>query len=431
MKRKILLTAMVTAWLVGSSAFASIARLAVLGTEPTFTAANQGATTTNVVNGSLWYDDDYNMFYNPSAIMDNKNFVSFDKGLEGGWVSSVGDSFAYGLYFNRGGSAAATYGATANLVAPGINTATNTSYAGAGNNNINTQRSIDLLFGGDAGIKWGADLTWAYNRNQLIATSTQNDLEATNRYWHLSLGAEIMGFEPFLGTTIASQFQRNNSIASQQAADVLDDMNVGVRYKYEAWTPYVTYRKFRRSGNGPGVSDNTVTGAVSTQVQTDFSIMGIGVGHDSKIADGVHVMKNVGLYYNSVGDTAGTVFNLRDYKEYLLPVNLALEAEATSWLTLRAGLEYYFWAERKLANLGTSTTTASTAATDKRTSLTNATTVRIGSTFKFGKLHIDSAFGNGTQAAPVVASTDSVNSASSSIGFDSNTFALVSASYHW
>lgn len=426
MNRKLLLTAMVAAWLVGSSAFASIARMAVLGTQPSFTAANQGTVTTNVVNGALWYDDDYNMFYNPATIVDNKNFVSFDKGLEGGWVSAIGDSFAYGVYVNRGSSAAATYGATANLVAPGLNSSTVTSYAGAGNGGLDTQRAIDLLFGGDTGIKWGVDVTWAYNRNQTIATTTQNDLETSSRYWHVAAGAEIMGFEPFIGTTLSTKFQRNNTDTSAQSADVLDDMNAGIRYKYEAWTPYATYRKWRRSGWGPGVADATTATGGSTQVQTNFDIIGLGVGHDSKIADGVHVMKNVGIYYNSVGDTAGATFNLRDYKEYILPLNLALEAEATSWLTLRAGLEYYVWAERKLANLGTSNATAATAATDKRTSLAKNTTVRIGSTFKFGKLHIDSAFGNGTTVG-----TDNVNSTSSSIGFDSNTFALVSASYHW
>jgi len=454
MKRKILLTAMVAAWLVGSSAFASIARMAVLGTQPAFTGANNtaaniaaggtGGTTTNIVNGALWYDDDYNMFYNPSTIMDSKNFVSFEKNLEGGWVSAIGDSFAYGVYVNRGGSGSngvqnGMYGATANLAAPGLNTATNTAYAGTGTGAgsgvtpINTQRAIDLLFGGDMGIKWGVDVTWAYNRDQTPATATQQGLEASNRYWHVSAGAQVMGFDIFLGTTIASQFQFNNTNLPTTAVDNLVDQNIGVRYKYEAWTPYVTYHKFRRSGNGPGVSDPTVSGAASTQVQTNFDIIGGGVGHDSKIADGVHVLKNIGIYYNSVGDTAGSTFNLRDYKEWVLPINLALEAEAASWLTLRAGLEYDFWAERVFANNGTSLATASTAATSVRQSQANLPTVRIGSTMKFGKLHVDSAFGNGTVKTTGAAGDGSsqTTAGASSIGFDSNTFALVSASYHW
>lgn len=428
MKRKILLTAVVAAWLVGSDAFASIARLAVLGTQPSFTAANS-AVATNVVNGSLWYDDSYNMFYNPSAVMDYKDYVTFQKGNntsgngggEGGWVSSVANSFAYGIYVNRGGSAAGAYGDTARLVAPGINSATNTAFAGTSANAINTQRAIDLLFGGDTGIKWGAKLTWAYNRNQGIATQAQDDLEATSRYWHAAIGAQVMGFEPFFGTTLSSKFQRNNTDKSNAAADVLDDMNAGVRYKYEAWTPYVTYRMFRRAGNGVGVQDTTTTTG-DTQVQTSMKVLGIGVGHDTKIADGVHLLKNIGWYYNSVVDTAGNTFSNRDYKDYVMPLNFALEADAASWLTLRAGAEYHLWNERKFASLATSLQTDATAAKDKKASQAGISSVRIGSTFKFGKLHIDSAFGSGG------ANQTDQNQA---IGFDANTFAFVSLTYNW
>ncbi|HRK02729.1 MAG TPA: hypothetical protein PLH57_08700 [Oligoflexia bacterium] len=430
MKRKILLTAVLATWLVGSNAFASIARLAVLGTQPSFTAANSSVAT-NVVNGSLWYDDSYNMFYNPSAIMDYKDYVTFQKGNstsgngggEAGWVSSVARSFAYGIYVNRGGSAAAAYGDTARLVAPGINSATNTAFAGTSANALNTQRAIDLLFGGDTGIKWGGKLTWAYNRNQSIATQAQDDLEATTRYWHLALGAQVMGFEPFIGTTISSKFHRNNtSDKTLQATDLVDDMNVGVRYKYEAWTPYVTYRKFRRAGDGVGVNDPE-TSSGSTQVQTSMNVLGLGVGHDMKIADGVHLLKNVGVYYNSVVDTAGATYTNRDYKDYVLPVNFAIEADAASWLTLRAGAEYHLWNERKFASNGTNSTTNATAAKDKKTSQAGISSVRIGSTFKFGKLHIDSAFGNGA--------TTNQTDQTQAIGFDANTFAFVSASYNW
>lgn len=420
MKGKLLTSAILATLLVGSNAMASIARQAVLGGQPVFTSAGTAAVVTNGVNGSLWYDDSYNVFYNPAYINEHKNYVTVNKGFEGGWFSSVMENFAYGVYVNRGQTAAtgtpgATYGG-GTFVAPGLKPQA-TMVGGSALNN--TRRPIDLFFGGDTGIKWGAHLAWAYHRDQTGAIKGRDDGEITNRYWHMDLGAEVMGFEPFIGLTAFSKYQNNN--AANFSNQDLYEFNIGTRYKYEAWTPYVAYRKYREAGSN---------GAFARQVQTRHSLYGLGVGHDTKVADGVHIMKNIGLWYDAVQDDSAidaiTLLGTERFRKYnhtILPINLALEAEATSWLTLRAGLTYDFINERKFDS---STNDASTSLADKKQSQNGTTTVRIGSTVKFGKLHIDSAFGNGTTATTSGETLDS-----SSMGVDSQTFALVSASYHW
>jgi len=368
MKGKFLTTAILATLLVGSNSFASIARQAVLGGQPTFISAGGSGVATDAVNGSLWYDGDYNVFYNPSYINDNKNYVTVEKGGEGGFFKSEFENFAYGVYFNRGqagdggtvaaapnaAGAEATYGGTS-FVSPGLrisNRFVGTQFT-ALSNMTGTIRPIDLFFGGDTGLKWGMHLSWAYNRDQSIANKTASanneSLEASARYWHVDLGTQIMGFEPFVGLTFASKAQMN--LPTTNIVENLDEFNVGFRYKYEGWTPYATFKKYRKSGNGnPAAVPNTLGNVSAVQPSilspsARMNIWGVGIGHDTKVADGVHIYKNIGFWQNSVLDdtrdptnTAGFSELNSNYKDMIVPLNVAVEGEATSWLTLLRAL---------------------------------------------------------------------------------------------
>jgi len=428
MKGKLITSAVLGAMLVGSNAFATIARQAVLGNQPAFSTLGSATTTTvNTVNGSLWYDDDYNVFYNPAYIMDNKNYVVVQKGFEGGFFKGEFDNFAYGVYVNRGGvgNANAGYG-NANLVAPGIRY--NTSLNGSAGTAVSTQRPIDFFVGGDTGIKWGLHVGWAYNRDASVATKTAGtttqpfaDAERTARYWRFDLGASVMGLEPFAGATLFSKIQDNTA---NNVTQNLNDFNVGTRYKYEGWTPYVMYRQYRESGSSGTGLTSIVTGLNVGQRQHRTRIIGGGVGHDTKVADGVHVMKNIGFWYGSTEDDGSTTEYRRDFKRMILPINVALEAEATSWLSLRGGIGYEFIDSVKGAN---TTAVVGTTLSDRHQSQAGSPTFRIGSTFKFGKLNIDSALGTGGSVTAGTAATLDGTTA----GFDAQTFAQISASYRW
>jgi len=422
MKGKLLITTMMAAWLAGGSAFASIPRVAVMGSQPVFTSQGGSGVVSNAVNGSLWYDDDYNVFYNPSALMDNKNYVTVQKGLEGGFFKGEFENFAYGIYMNRGGGAAQTGYGGGQFVSPGVASNTNlinglNASSGVANTassaTLNTQRPIELFLAGDTGIKWGAHVAWAYNRTQTGATVTNADGEITNRYWHFDLGAQVMGFEPFIGATLFSKYQNTAASTNRSVEQALDEFNAGLRYKYEGWTPYVAFKKFREGAKGL---------EALTQAQVRMNHYGIGVSHDTKVADGVHIYKNIAYWMNSVEDDAGIAESAKDYKETVVPINVAVEGDATSWLTLRAGASMDLINQRKFAR---SSSTASLSVADKVTSVAGTPTFRVGSTLKFGKLHVDSAFGTGATTA------EAVNLDSQNVGFDSQTFALLSASYHW
>lgn len=417
MKGKLMTTALVALLLTASNAMASVARQAVLGGQPVFTSDGAAAVVANAVNGSLWYDDNYNVFYNPAYVNDYKNYVTINKGFEGGWFSTVFDNFVYGVYVNRGQTAAggtpgAAYGG-GNFVSPGVRA--NSSIITAVPTAINTQRPIDFFFGGDMGIKWGLHVAWASNhRDDSKVQNTNADGEISNKYWHFDLGAEVMGFEPFIGLTALSNYENKN--ASSVATQRLDEFNIGTRYKYENWTPYVTWSKKREAGS---------SASAARQVQVRHSILGLGVGHDTKVADGVHIYKNLGFWTNSIEDDSFTAETARKYTQMVVPINFSIEAEATSWLVIRAGATYDFINRKKFARTSASD---SVSVADTVRSQSGTVTARIGSTLKFGKLHIDSAFGNGAAgAAPGGETIDGT----STMGFDSQTFAIVSAAYHW
>ncbi|MBI3541837.1 MAG: hypothetical protein HY075_00995 [Deltaproteobacteria bacterium] len=153
-------------------------------------------------------------------------------------------------------------------------------------------------------------------------------------------------------------------------------------------------------------------------------------------------MKNVGFWVNSVEDDNGAAAATlggqagpdrnKDFKDFVLPLNVAIEAEATSWLTLRAGATMDLVNSRRFASSNKGANANPAAITDKGQSQNGNTNFRIGSTFKFGKLHLDSAFGTGAANA-AVNQNGSTNSGldNQSVGLDSQTFALLSASYHW
>jgi len=416
MKGKLLTTAIVASWLVAGSAYATIARQAVLGNQPLATFNGAGVSS-SLATGALWYDDDYNVFYNPSYVMDNKNYVVVQKGLEGGFFKGEFENFAYGVYLNRGGTTAGPQTVYApGMVSPGLKQ--QNQYTGAGATALNTQRPIDLFFAGDTGVKWGLHLAWAYNRNQTVATKANDGGEVTNRYWHADFGMQMMGLEPFIGLTFASDYQDNSGATTTPYTQSLNEFNAGVRYKYEGWTPYFAFKKFRDGGVN--------NGAGTTQIQSRVNQWALGVGHDTKVADGVHVLKNIGVFINSYEDDAPAAEANRDYKETIVPINVAIEGEATSWLTLRAGASFDLFNQQSYAR---SNRNPDVSVNDKVKSLAGTTSFRVGSTFKFGKLHMDSAFGVGAAAADGSSTQNGLDG--SNFGFDAQTFALVSVGYHW
>jgi len=224
---KRIVSALVLAGMIAStSAFASKARELVLG---------QGGAEVVSGYGSFYYDDVYNMFYNPAYINDYKNWVAFEKGTVGnaefGFASSM-MNFNMGLYFNR-------FGGTQNLA------------AADGDASI-----VDLMFGGDTGVKWGLGLNYGASKSSAIVD---------HNFFGARVGVSVAGFDPFIGFTLAAQDK-----ALGTKTNTYNDMNAGIRYHYGEWVPYAVFN-----------SAKTKVEATTIETKTSAYALGIVVKRSS------------------------------------------------------------------------------------------------------------------------------------------------------
>lgn len=340
MNKRIVSALVLAGMIASSSAFASKARELVLG---------QGGAEVLGNYGSMYYDSVYNMFYNPAYINDFKNWVSFEKGTVGnaefGFASSM-MNFNMGLYFNR-------KSATPNI--------------GTSNSDASV---VDLVVGGDQGAKWGLGLTYGQGNN--TADTVQNSFIAR-------AGISMSGLDPFVAFNISSQDK-----ALGVKTTTYSGMNGGLRYHYGEWVPYA-------------LISSTKSKNEATTVETKTTGYALGLGRETKLAEGARLVYS--LYYkHSETKTA----DVKTASNMAIPMQAGVEADALSWLTLRAGVNH------TLIGNGNA----------KKTS------AKIGGTFHVAKVDLDYAFGNGNAAGG-----DSSDSAD--VGFDANTFHQISMRYSW
>ena len=347
---KRIVSALVLAGMIASSAaFASNARNMVMGTGGADNFSN---------GGSFYYEDAYNFFYNPAYVNDYKNWAIFEKGTGNdaasfGFVTSM-MNFNMGLFFNRNA-------ALADFTGNGGNIGTN---------------ATDLMIGGDMGVKWGLGLTYG--------TSTAEPASGVNKESNLDvrLGASFSGLDPFISFKIIGKDKLDSTNVTKYS-----NTTIGARYHYGEWTPYAAYRmaKGKDEASGAESKKNALT---------------IGVGRETKLAEGARLV--YAIYWNNTKTETAPTVATTDRKTNNLPIDMAIEADALSWLTLRGGVNHVLSSDNN----------------------TQKTTARIGGTFHVAKVDVDYAFGNGSA---VGGNTPD----SSDVGFDSGTFHQIGMRYSW
>jgi hypothetical protein len=364
-KQAILLSLAALGMIVGSNAFASRAVTLVNGT---------GDAGVVLDAGSFYYDDNYNMFYNPSYINDFKNWATIEKSnspgttAQGGFVTSF-SNFNFGLYLNRG-NAVRTYAANG-VATAGI-------VQGAAAYTAAPIRPIEVFVGGDAGVKWGLGLTWAS-----VAGAASNSSNLV-----LNLGAQIAGLDPFFNIAV---------IAKDGATTTHPWWRLGARYHFGEWTPYVAVVR-------TAVKDSAVAATEATEMT-----IGGGVGRSAKVAEGVRM--NYAVAYFNINDknVSANVSN----KRHILPIDFSMEGDALSWLTLRAGLQYRLM-DRYAGGA----------------SLADATRGRLGASVHFTKAaHMDFAVGNAASTTEVTAGANAADA--QTFGFDRSLFTAANFTYTW
>jgi hypothetical protein len=343
MKKQIVSAIVLAGMIASSSAFASRARNMVLG--------QGGAEFVSGANfGSFYYEDAYNFFYNAAYVNDYKNWVIVEKGTSSDAMFGVVTSmmnFNLGVFANRTGG----LGNTANFEDP-----------------------IEIILGGDAGVKWGLGA-------QFQQAGSGSD---KSRELNLRAGFSFSGLDPFIGYRVIGKDEAGATETKYKG------YNAGLRYHFGEWTPYAAY---------VNNEVETPTAATSSESKTWL----VGIGRETKLAEGARLV--YAAYYANTKTDVGPAST----KANTLPLNVGVEADALSWLTLRAGVAYVI-----AGNAG------------------RTTTGRLGGTFHVSKVDLDYAFGNDT-GTTTAGTTGTISSTpdSPNVGFDSGTFHRVALRYSW
>ncbi|MBN21210.1 MAG: hypothetical protein CL678_07970 [Bdellovibrionaceae bacterium] len=347
MTKRILIICLTVAALSANNAMASRARTLVFGTGD----GGVGILDAQGTSGSFFVDDAYNMNYNPAYVNDYTNWVTLERDINsstagnvsmGGIVTNFG-SFNLGVFMNRQNDLPA-YGTAANM------------------------RPLEVIFGGDHGVKWGVGLGYAAAKN---GDNSDTDLD-------LKAGVSVANFEPFLHFKVLGK-------EKVPAVDLTHQkIAAGLRYHWGEWSPVVAWRK---DSIKDGISNNRY---------------GLAINRNTTVGEGVKLSYNIGLFKHVSKNTGSTASTNRT----VVPLNVAAEGDFFSWWTMRAGFGYNVYDQNHQV------TTA------------NAMNANFGSTWKFGPVDLDWVIGGSTSA-------DANNNLEDDFGVNDGFFTAASLTYTW
>ncbi len=329
---------------IATPAFATKARLEALG-EDNF--------------GSYYINDNRNIFLNPARITENKDFVTYEFG-EGGDVTATDDAsnpragggfakshgnMVYGLHF---GDSSPSTGALRAL---------------AGGANLQEQQPWDFHVGGDAGMKWGASLTYEqFDGTVGAARLASNGLRLR--------GGVLMG-----DLDLFAHVSLKNEAKDFNGASVEGDMGLffGAGYMMNNYKLFADYRMIGAEYRGT----NTAGGG---KEDIDTTILRVGAGRQERLNDRATLFAKAMVTRTTVDDEGNATIGAEgEVTSYALPVTLGLEFAATSWLDLRASVVNNVWSQQEI----------DPKAGSKTSQHVNNTSVRAGASLKFGEFSVD------------------------------------------
>ncbi len=370
MKKQIVLATIAT--LATTSAWATKSRMNALG-------QGQG-------RGSFYIQDTRNVFRNAARINQTNNYMVTEWGdatqaggattpkAEGGFFKNAG-AFSYGVYLGSditdqaGNSAKDGYADSMQTTSTQATTFGDTGFKDRSND-------LDLFFGGDMGVEWGARLHYANGKTE--QTSPSPELKQSTL--GLGLGMVMGDLNAYVNYTINDEMENSSTGAGYKFEDD-GSMNIGVGYKWMDFTFFVDYNKTAaKYTGGTGVAANT----------TEMSVLNVGAGYIKEVSSTSRMFADVAYRMTSAEDKDGTTAaNNIEADRSELPVTVGFETDATSWLTVRGSISQNVFLNSQSTKIGTAAELDSTR--------DNTTSVAAGATLNFGKLMIDGMIGtNGT-----------------------------------
>jgi hypothetical protein len=380
--------------LLSTSVFATEARLLALGMKETDN------------DGMYYVEDGRNIFLN-SANVNNyadqlvTEYGSVGRIVSGGQIATLSSSeqpkaqggvfkkygsMVYGLYFGNESN-------TSSLLR-----VVGTSDNAAGKMLATTDNQVDLFVGGDAGIKWGANLLYASEKDQTVqsknsAMATRFGLIGSN--WSAHANISLNSKSETASTAGLQAFKGKLGVHAGGSYNVGQGKVFGYVKTY-GW-------------------DQSNTGAAT--VKGDFTSYYLGYGSSMTVNTSDMLIASLAVRKTDINvkfTNKGEVRNL------VVPVTLGYEAKANEWLVVRGSLIQNIYGKRDNKNVSGATTGLNSTAkilvpaiygNDGKATLANSTEVNAGATLVFGNLSIDGLIGT-TGTTGTAASKTGILSAS-------------------
>ena len=340
---------------LATPAFASKARLQALGES---------------TNGSFFISDNRNIFLNAAEVNNNKDLVTFEFGsgatadsdiapnAEGGVLKAY-NNLVYGLHLGR----VTSFNLAANDVV-GV---------------FQPSNAIDLFVGGDAGVKWGANLTYANAADDKFGT-TANNADSKAKSMDLNVGVNAGDLSAYVKAGILGSSENKDKVGTAVNVDFnrKSDFEIGASMKVSAYTVFAqgNMNKYEEKESNKDISNTSyLVGAARTEKLNDKTTM---------------FVKLQGSYVKSDNEVVNATDSVT--KTTAVPVSIGLEHDAASWLVLRGSIAQNLWSKLDSDANGKST-------------VANSTNVNTGATLKFGELSVDGVVGTSTGAGAVGSTT--------------------------
>lgn len=340
---------------LAAPAFASKARLQALGED---------------TNGSFYIQDNRNIFLNASEVNNQKDFVTYELANdsttgEGGFIRNAGN-LVWGAHMGRNLSYNASLG----------------DVEATGSDALTASNALDLFIGGDAGVKWGVQLTRSAQTDEAFdGTGTAYDNgDAETNVMDLAVGVSQGAWAAYVKYGLTGTTEIKDS-TTELDAERTGAWEIGGSYN---WNGYTAFLQRSQSTIEEKEADSEVESSSTT----------VGVARQDKLNDKAVMFTKVA--YNMANE------DIKDGDETSsndLTATIGLEFDAASWLTLRGSV-----AQEVLIN---NEETDPNAGSKVEKTEANTTVVAAGATLKFGDLSIDGMAGNtGSGTAGIVDSSN-------------------------
>lgn len=378
-------------FLISVPSFASKARLIALGEDQ---------------DGSIYIQDNRNMFLNAAQINNFKDFVTLEWGGSGTTVTSTngGDSdsnpkaeggftrassgFVYGIYL----------GSESNTVAK--QRASASAFAGANTNFLQQDNVVDLFLGGDAGVQWGFNLSYSSTSDDLsdkkqgVGSSTASadgKFDANQSYVATRLGALIGNLEFFATINLKNQAGGTKNTAStlNNEAEKGDFFDEKLGYKVGGTFMFNDLRIFATQAfNKWDVRDSGEITALQNNIKTEAGVARVSMINDKTKFFTKFMYVRDAQKTNTTGSTqlSSNQNDKINRVDNNIPITVGLEHDISSWFILRGSISQQIYSEVSGDGLASSSN-------KKVSSTANSTSVNIGSTLTFGQLMIDGLIG--------------------------------------